>query len=276
MMSSDWLRTVPLALEALTARWSLTSLSQRIECDDACCSWIGFAMRADGTSAVLKIGMPHTEGRDEIAGLRFWNGDGIVRLFDADEEWNAMLLERCEPGTSLRVLPEHEQDVVIASLLQRLWRQPSTSTVFRPLSTMLAHWSAETRAREEEWPDASLVQEGLRTFDDLARSTTKNVLLATDLHAGNVLRSQREPWLAIDPKPFVGDPAYDGTQHLLNCKARLRNDPRCSVERFADLLGVDTERLARWTFARLAAEPRDDWNNAEFPEVARRLSASWS
>ena len=42
------------------------------------------------------------------------------------------------------------------------------------------------------------------------------MLLHTDLHAGNVLAAEREPWLAIDPKPYVGDPAYDVTQHIFN------------------------------------------------------------
>jgi streptomycin 6-kinase len=62
------------------------------------------------------------------------------------------------------------------------------------------------------------------------------MLLATDLHAGNVLRAEREPWLVIDPKPFVGDPAYDATQHLFNCGARLRADPEGTISRFADCL----------------------------------------
>ena len=42
------------------------------------------------------------------------------------------------------------------------------------------------------------------------------MLLHTDLHAGNVLAAKREPWLAIDPKPYVGDPVYDVTQHIFN------------------------------------------------------------
>jgi len=275
-MSNEWLEIVPLALEALTRRWSLTSVSDRIECDDACCSWIGFATRDDGRRTVLKFGMPHMEGRDEIAGLRFWNGDGVVRLLEADDTWNAMLLERCEPGTSLRALPEAEQDVVIATLLRRLWKPVPTSTVFRPLSAMIDYWNTEARAREAEWPDASLVEAGLRTFDELVRSTATNVLIATDLHAGNVLCAQREPWLVIDPKPFVGDPAYDGSQHLLNCRVRLVQEPLGTVERFADLLGVDAERLGRWTFARVAAEPFNDWNDPMLSTLAKRLSASWS
>ncbi len=36
-----------------------------------------------------------------------------------------MLLERCQPGTPLRKLPEAEQDIVISRLFRRLWRSPS-------------------------------------------------------------------------------------------------------------------------------------------------------
>ena len=39
------------------------------------------------------------EAAHEIHGLRVWDGDAIVRLLEADEDLNVMLLERCEPGT---------------------------------------------------------------------------------------------------------------------------------------------------------------------------------
>jgi streptomycin 6-kinase len=74
-------------------------------------------------------------------------------------------------------------------------------------------------------------------------------LLCTDLHAENVLASQREPWLVIDPKPFVGDPTYDALQHHLNCKDRLVSDPVALAARMAGLLGLDVERLLLWLFA---------------------------
>ncbi len=65
----------------------------------------------------------------------------------------------------------------------------------------------------------------------------------------------------IDPKPFVGDRAYDATQHLLNCRSRLRSDPGDTIRRVSALLEVDPDRVGRWTFARLAAEPREDWDD---------------
>jgi streptomycin 6-kinase len=126
---------------------------------------------------------------------------------------------------------------------------------------MIAHSADETRAAAPEWNDAGLVQEGLRLFDELSRPSPDDVLLATDLHAGNVLRAQREPWLVIDPKPFIGDRAYDATQHLFNCVERMLTAPVSTIRRFADLLEVDHERVRLWMFARAAAEPRDVWND---------------
>jgi streptomycin 6-kinase len=78
--------------------------------------------------------------------------------------------------------------------------------------------------------------------------------------------------LVIDPKPFVGDHAYDGTQHLFNCTARMKSNPNETIRRLADLLGVDHERLRLWTFARAAAEPRDDWNDREWLDLARAIA----
>ena len=216
--------------------------------------------------------MPHVEGEGEIAGLRFWNGDPMVLLLEADDELGAMLLERCEPGTSLRTLAEPEQDTVIAGLLRRCWRVPPPPHSFRPLSLMLAHWSREAIAARVQWPDAGLAQEGLDLFATLPASAPTEALLATDLHAGNVLRAVREPWLAIDPKPFIGDPAYDATQHLFNCATRVRADPGGTIQRFADLLEVSRERVRLWMFARAAAQPRDRWDDEEAIALARALA----
>jgi streptomycin 6-kinase len=136
---------------------------------------------------------------------------------------------------------------------------------------MVARWVGETLEDQARWPDPGLVREGLRRFEDLARAPGTGVLLATDLHAGNVLRASREPWLVIDPKPFVGDPAYDATQHLINCEERMREAPLATIARFADLLEVDAERVRLWMFARTAAESRGEWDES-WMELARALS----
>lgn len=212
------------------------------------------------------------EGEHEIEGLCFWNADPTVQLLAYDTNVGAMLLGRCHPGTSLRAQPESEQDVVLARLLKRMWRMPPTPHSFRHLRLMTTHWSRETMAAASAWPDEGIVKEGLRLFQTLTEPAASDVLLATDLHAGNVLRAQREEWLVIDPKPFIGDPAYDATQHLFNCEQRLQKAPEETICRFADLLSIDRERIRLWTFARAAAEPRDNWTNDWAFQLARALA----
>jgi streptomycin 6-kinase len=266
-----WLERLPDLIRNLEQRWSLT-IGPPFDGAEVSTAWVAPVRCADGSSAVLKVVLPHMEGEHEIAGLRFWAGDPTVRVLDADESVWAMLLERCEPGTRLRSLPEDEQDVVIAALLRRLWSVPNLPHAFRPLFVMIDYWIEETLADEGRWPDSGLVREGIRVFRELAHGRDQDqVLLATDLHAGNVLSARREPWLVIDPKPFVGDPAYDATQHLVNCEARMHQAPHATIARFASLLEIDSERVRLWMFARAAAEPRDEWDD-DWMELARALA----
>jgi streptomycin 6-kinase len=267
-----WLERLPKAIADLKQRWCLT-LSPPFE-EEASCSWVAPCVRQDGTPAVLKIGLPHMEAENEIDGLLFWDGDPAVFVLEAAPELNAMLLERCEPGTPLRERPENEQDQVIAKLLRRLWRTLPDTHPFCPLSEMIASWTKETLEKADRLPDAGLAKEGLDIYQTLLNDASCDVLLATDLHAGNVLRAQREPWLVIDPKPFYGDPAYDATQHLLNCKKRLRSKPQSTIGRFADLLGVDRERVRLWTFARLASGSTGDEHKSQ--DLARTLMSSYT
>ena len=264
-----WLALLPDAIGALEQRWSL---ALGAPFDHTSYSWAAPATLADGTAAVLKLGMPHLEGEHEIDALRLWGGELMVRLLDADRDLGAMLLERCEPGTPLWTRPRDEQDAVLAAVMMRLRRASTGAHPFRRLSEMAAVWRKRTLAHREQWPDAGLVREGLRLMAELADNPPREALLHTDLHAGNVLQAQREPWLAIDPRPFVGDPAYDATQHLLNNGSRLRADPDRTIRRFAEIAELDADRVRLWTFARAAAGPRNDWRDLTLVEIARAIA----
>jgi streptomycin 6-kinase len=264
-----WLARLPDAVAELERRWSL-GLGQPF--DNTSYSWTAPARLANGTAAVLKLGMPHLEGEHESAALRLWGGEAIVRLLDADSELGAMLLERCEPGVALWTRPRDEQDAVLAAIMKRLWRAPPDPHPFRHLSEMTAVWRKRTLAHSDQWPDAGLAREGLRLLTELAGRAPGDVLLHTDLHAGNVLSAQREPWLAIDPRPFVGDRAYEATQHLLNSRSQLRADPHGAIRRFAERAELDPDRVLLWTFARAAAGPRNDWGDEALVEIARVIA----
>jgi streptomycin 6-kinase len=268
-----WLESLPALVNKLLRQWCL-QLDEPFD-HEGTASWISPVLRPDGKQAVLKLAMPHMEGADEIKGLRYWRGTSMVELLEADDESGAMLLERCLPGTTLRSQPEWEQDKVVATVLKCLWELIDNEVdplEFRPLSQVIDLWSREAAAQKQFWPDEGLVKIGLDVMRELAQPTPADVVLATDLHAGNILRSEREPWLAIDPKPFVGDRTYDLVQHLMNCETRLHGNPVAVIERLADLAEVDAERLKLWTFCRAAADPRDDWTDNRWIEIAKALS----
>ena len=177
------------------------------------------------------------------------------------------------PGTALASRPEREQDIVIASLLQRLWRNPPEGHRFRPLQHMCDAWADEFEQTTAQRPidlDPGLARDAMALLRTLPATTNRHVLLCTDLHAGNVLASEREPWLMIDPKPYLGDPHYDVLQHLLNCDERLHDDPHGLARRMADLAGLDADRVLSWLFARCVQESPS--SPAALTDIARRIA----
>jgi streptomycin 6-kinase len=125
----------------------------------------------------------------------------------------------------------------------------------RSLQEMCDAWAEEFEQHQREGLvdlDPGLARDGIALFRALPATAERHVVLCTDLHAENVLAAQREPWLVIDPNPYVGDPTYDVLQHMLDCDERLRGDARGL--RMADLLDLDRERLLLWLFARCVQE----------------------
>jgi len=267
----EWLAALPDRVEQLAERWGL-DLGEPFE-PGGNCSWVAPATEPDGRDVVLKVSWQHTEALHEAEGLAALSGEGAVEVYrfeqlaparpgagpDGDTGGTtAMLLERCRPGTELRLRPEAEQHVVVTDLLRsvRAVELPSDHQ-FRPLSMMADYWVAEAEASLEVDPgelDAGLAREGLALFRELSRPGPADALLLTDLHAGNVLSGERRPWLLIDPKPYVGDPHYDVLQHLLNCDESLAADPIGLLTEVADLAGLDPGRVRQWLFARCVQE----------------------
>lgn len=254
-----WMLTLPDVVPELARHWSL-ELGSPFQ-PGGTASWVAPARDTAGARLALKVGFPHYEALHEAAGLAAWDGQGTVRLVDAVQVGVScvLLLEACEPGTALsEVLSPVEQDAVIADLLRQLWIVPPEQHPFRPLQQMCDMWADgfQRRYAAALGPrlDPGLARLGCQLFRDLAADADRCVLLATDLHAGNVLAAHREPWLVIDPKPYAGDPTYDVLQHMLNCPDRLASDPLTFVARLADQLDLDRGRLRQWLFARCVIE----------------------
>ena len=267
-----WRERLPELVEGFLDRWSLTASAPFLPGGSS--AWVAPVRGTDGGELVLKVAWAHDESRDEAAGMAAWQGHGSahVHRHERDGETAALLLDRVRPGiplAELRTWPE--RDEVVAALARRLWRPPGelvgaeAAAGFRPLSGMCAWWADEAQQRAAAGCSPlpqELVEHGLQLFRELpAQWDGEAVLLATDLHPGNVLSSTDagievlgQRWVLIDPKPYVGDPHYDVLQHMFNDPDRLRDHPGAFAERMARLAGLDPARLRRWLFARCVQE----------------------
>ncbi|MFN2468653.1 MAG: aminoglycoside phosphotransferase family protein [Gaiellaceae bacterium] len=196
-LRAEWLERLPRLVEECAEQWSLR-LGGPLA--GANVSLLLPATTTGGGEAVLKLGFPHRESEHEAEALGRWNGEGAVRLLAHDRDRGAFLLERCRPGTHLRELGADAATDVVAALLPRLW--VPAAAPFRPLADEAAWWASylpETWERAGRPFERLLLDAAVGALRELAPTQGEQVLLNQDLHAGNVLRAEREPWLVIDP-----------------------------------------------------------------------------
>ncbi|GFH37346.1 APH(6)-I family aminoglycoside O-phosphotransferase [Streptomyces pacificus] len=251
-----WIARLPVLVADVLDRWELER-DGRIASGEA--SLVVPVRRTDGTRAALKLQMPREETTAALIGLRTWNGDGVVRLLDHDPPSGASLLERLDGSRTLASVGDDDVALTtLAGLMARLHSVPvpeglrGLGDVARDMLTSVPSAVAalpdpEDRQRLQRW--ASAVAELVGEPGDR--------MLHWDLHYGNVLAAEREPWLAIDPEPLVGDPGFDlwpaldtGWEGIL----ATGEAPRVVRRRFdllTEVLGLDRRRAAVWTLARL-------------------------
>jgi streptomycin 6-kinase len=200
----------------------------------------------DATPAVLKVWWPHREADQEADALERWDGDGAVRVLARDDERNAVLLERCEPGAFLSTA--EDPIGVFVNLLPRLWK---SGDGFRPLAEEAEFWIEHEL---QDVADARLKDAALHYLAELAPSQGEQVLLHQDLHGENVLSAQRERWLVIDPKPLAGEREFSVAPIVRSDElGHSKRDTLYRLDRLCADLGLDRDRALGWTVAQTVA-----------------------
>ncbi|MFN2471866.1 MAG: aminoglycoside phosphotransferase family protein [Gaiellaceae bacterium] len=268
---AQWLASAETLAQECRDEWDL-ELDDPYEAGAA--GYVVGARLPEGTRAVLKLIFPHHESEHEAAALELWDGDGAVRLLAHDRERWAMLLERCEPGTKLCEAVDAETALeVVIDLLPRLWK--AAGPPFRSLADEAAWWLSYLPRQWEESGrrvERRLLEEAVSAIEELAPTQGEQVLVNQDLHAENVLAAEREPWLAIDPKPLVGEREF-ALASLVRASelGHGRREVLRRLDRLTSELGLDRERARRWTIAQTLAWAYDsEWDEPHL-EVVRWL-----
>lgn len=256
---AEWLDSLPGLVDRYVDEWELR-LGEAYGGGSG--AYVVAADTSDGQRAVLKLGWPHREAKGEAEALRWWAGNGAVLLLRHDPAHYALLLERCDPGVPLTEakLSAEERLTIGAELLAGLWDTgvPTTSEIER-LADVTAEWAdlAEERMRQLAPPyDPGLVAYGSELLRTLPATASREVVVHGDFNPGNVLLSNRQPWLAIDAKPMIGDPGYDPCPLLMQVDEPFAYDEplpilRTRIELLADILDEAPERLVAWSLARM-------------------------
>jgi streptomycin 6-kinase len=278
---AEWLSQLPALLQECAQRWSLTigapfSLSY---------NYVAPAERADGSAVVLKLGYPGRELLNEIDALRLYNGDGIVQLLDCNRDKGVLLLERLQPGEMLSTLADDEAATTIgAEVMRKLWRPAPIDHAF----PTVADWAKGLEHHRERFAGGvgplpkRLFEEAEALFQELLAANESPMLLHGDLHHFNILRAQRQPWLAIDPKGLVGDPAYEVGAFLYNPDLSNRSNLNQLLQRrvaqLAEQLNFDWARVRGWGVAQAVLSAcwsmEDHGHGWEYViDIGERLSA---
>jgi streptomycin 6-kinase len=247
----EWLLQLPHLVEASLAEWDLTLDGASMH---GICALVVPVRLDDSSPAVLKVTWPHVDAEHEHLALQHWAGHGAVRLLAANPGRWTMLLERLDGGRDLQDEPIDQACQVIGGLLRQL-DHPALPQLSR-LSAEAAHLGKSLDAAPPAIP---------RRFVEQARAVLTNLvtddaidsrMVHTDLHYWNVLAADRQPWLAIDPKPLAADPAFAVTPALWNrwdeaiSSGDLRRHLRRRLAIICEAAGLDEERARSWSIAR--------------------------
>ncbi|MDH6283800.1 aminoglycoside phosphotransferase family protein [Prescottella agglutinans] len=239
---------LPRIADQMLDRWNLTPTGEPMH------GWTALVLPVqdgDGRHAVLKLQAVDEETAGEPVALRMWDGDGAVRLLADDPGTGAMLLERLDASRHLTGMEDSRAAVrILAGLLARLTAHvaPTGMRKLGDVADAMLQDAPDTVRLLADAADRRLLADCAAAVRDVV-DEPGNRLLHWDLHYDNVLASEREPWLAIDPKPLAGDPGFELLPALTN-----RFDPAEITWRFdlmTDLLGLDRGRALAWTLGRI-------------------------
>lgn len=250
-----WIHHLPTILATCEARWNITigapfpNLSY---------NYVASATRSDGRPVVVKVCLPTGEYTQESEALRLFAGRGMIELLECDDANEVMLLESLLPGTLLSSVENDETATSIAANVMRQFWRPVPAN--HPFPTVTDWGRGFSRLRDHfhggngpfpPW----LLEEAERLFAELTASMDAPVLLHGDLHHDNILAAQRHPWLAIDPKGLVGEPAYETGALLRNPLPQLLQTAQPGrilarrIDQLAEELALDQARIRGWALA---------------------------
>lgn len=249
-----WCAALPEMVEFYCRRWHL-ELDKALSGNT---SRVFIGRQHGDRGVVLKLTPERAIANEEAMALRAWAATPhAVDLLEADLEAGALLLEHIEPGTKVSDEPQVPPVGEVAALLAGLretgeYDSGQLPTMAQGLESMFARIGGLLSNPQVSAVVApQVLDDGHDRARELASSSPAG-LVHGDLHLSNILRAGPGRGLvAIDPRPSVGDPAFDAVDWALYRLASLA-EVHERIERLSKLVpGLGPDRL--WGWCRAAA-----------------------
>jgi len=273
-LGNDWLAQIQGVVERLSVQWGLTDL---IPVDNMTYNYILSGYQA-ARPIILKLGMDISGLENENKVLNAFKGFGAVQVLAAEP--GALLIERADPGTSLKAyFPKHDLEAVeiVCQVMHKLHQAPI------PKDNNFVHVQDWLLAIDQaiEIP-MSIRLKAIEMRNKLLATSDTEVLLHGDLHHDNILQNG-ESWVVIDPKGVIGERAYEVAAFIRNPIPELLavDDPdKIIVQRiihFSTYADLDPKRIQDWCFVQAVlswAWALEDGIDAEyFKRISEQLSS---
>jgi streptomycin 6-kinase len=244
-----WLDGLPSVLGSLAQEWSLT-IGATMRGGTA--ALVVEATLADGTPAVLKVGVPGRRRQIgfEATALEFAAGQSCARLFRRDLSRDTLLVERLGPPMYDVVADQRAQHDLLCDTVAQLWR-PLDDDVDLPTGADLARRMQDVIPQLWEELERPCSAAAIEDAVDCARRRERayqrrtSVLVHGDIHEANALQTEGGTFKLIDPDGLRAEPACDlGT--IVRCSPDTGDDLRDRTERLAARTGVDATAIWEW------------------------------
>ncbi|MEU7292920.1 aminoglycoside phosphotransferase family protein [Streptomyces exfoliatus] len=257
--AAEWLGKLPDLADQVLDHASLDA--ERVLAPGGRSSLVVLVRRPDGSPAALKIAPPFSRPDREREALAHWNGWGAALLLDGPDETavtgaGALVLERLHHEVSLRSLPEAKALLEAAGTVRKLWVEPPVGHGFETVAERTARQAEAMRPHLSDAATGELTAAALAAREELVAGEAETLLLHGNFRQGKVLAGERAPWLAVGPEPLVGERAYDLARLVrdrvedLVAASSGASAARRRVNKLADSLDLDRERLHGWTLFR--------------------------
>ena len=243
----QWLAELPDLVNKIVEKYNLTKLTP---VKNMSFNYVARGCQHD-KPVILKIGLNSNAFSKELSCLKAFVKHSAAEVIADDD--NMMILQCAVPGTRLKdYFPTHDTQAtkVVCSVIKKMHLADILENhCFDRLCDVL-----KILDRKLDIPDGTLSKARILR-DNLLNSTNKEVLLHGDLHHDNLLKNG-EGWLIIDPKGFIGDPAFELAAYLCNPMPKLiaeDNVRKIIANRIyvlAEQLDIPEKRITDWLYVK--------------------------